>query len=148
MTGAAPPEPVPVMSGEEMLRLQEIVRRVPISDFCLDYAMSLIRSTRPSEKGIPSFIKDWVLWGVGPRGGQSLIMTAKARAALDGRPEVDIEDLRAMAKPVLRHRIVLNYNAEAQGQTPDSVVAKLVETLPVSKTAEATHARVERVLKA
>ncbi|MCC7191232.1 MAG: MoxR family ATPase [Phycisphaeraceae bacterium] len=148
MTGGTPVEPSPVMSGAEMLQLQDIVRRVPISDFCLDYAMNMIRSTRPGEPGIPSFVKEWVLWGVGPRGGQSLILAAKARAALDGRPEVDIEDLRAMAKPVLRHRMVLNYHAEAQGQTPDTVIEQLIRVTPLQKSGEESHARVAGVLKA
>src|SRR5262249_41107106 len=142
------PDPQPIMDAAEMLALQAIVRRVPVSDLCLDYTLNLIRSTRPAEKGTPQFVKDWVLWGVGPRGGQSLHMAAQARAALDGRPEVDIEDLKAMAKPVLRHRMVLNYNADDQGQTPDSVVDKLVQSLPVHPNAQATHGRVERVLKA
>jgi MoxR-like ATPase len=149
MTGGTPIEPQPVMSGDEMLQLQEIVRRVPISDYCLDYVMSLVRSTRAAEARAPKFIKDWVIWGVGPRGGQSLILAAKARAALDGRPEVDIEDIRAMAKPVLRHRMVLNYHAEAQGQSPDTVIQQLIDSTPTHGTPENnSHGRVERVLKA
>jgi MoxR-like ATPase len=138
------------MSGEEMLALQEIVRRVPISDFCLDYVMSIVRSTRAAEPQAPKFIKDWVIWGVGPRGGQSLILAAKARAALDGRPEVDLEDIRAMAKPVLRHRMVLNYHAEAQGQSPDTVIQQLLDSTPThgSTAGSNSHGRVERVLKA
>ncbi len=131
-----------------MLSLQKIVHKVPVSDFCVSYVSSLIRSTRPAEPKGPQFVKDWILWGVGPRGGQSLIATAKASAALDGRPEVDIDDIKALAKPVLRHRIVLNYNAEAQGQTPETVIQKLIDTIPVHTDAQAHHARVESVLKA
>jgi MoxR-like ATPase len=97
---------------------------------------------------VPQFIKDWVLWGVGPRGGQSLITCAQARAALDGRPEVDVEDIKAMAAPVLRHRLVINYAAESQGQTTESVVAKLIDSIPLHAAPEDRHGRIERVLKA
>src|SRR4029078_6365124 len=94
----------------------------------------LVRSTRPAEKTSPKFIRDWVLWGVGPRGGQSLLMAARARAALDGRPEGDVDDIRAMATAVLRHRIVLNYNAESQGQTSETVIQRLIEEIPAAHT--------------
>jgi MoxR-like ATPase len=146
-TGDAPPDPVAVIAGAEMLRLQTVVRRVPISDLCVDYVARLVRATRPADALAPKFIRDWILWGVGPRGGQSLIMAARARAALDGRPELSVDDLRAMAPAVLRHRMVLNYNAEAQGQTSESVVAKLLETLPLHAGPAGEQARVERVLK-
>ena len=102
---------------------------------------------RPAEPRAPQFIKDWVLWGVGPRGGQSLLMAARARAALDGRPEVDVSDIRAMATAVLRHRIVLNYNAESQGQTSETVINRLMEETPATNVDPAARARVERVLK-
>jgi MoxR-like ATPase len=138
------PDAQPILSGEEMLALQEIVRKVPVSDFCVEYVSSLVRSTRHSEPKAPQFVRDWVLWGVGPRGGQSLIMAARARAALDGRPEVDIDDIKALATPVLRHRIVLNYNAESEGQTADSVI----DTIPVHTSAEVSRGRIERVFKA
>ncbi len=141
-------EPEQVLGGPEMLELQKIVHKVPVSEFCISYVSSLIRATRSAETKTPQFVKDWVLWGVGPRGGQSLIATAKARAALDGRPEVDVEDIKALAKPVLRHRIVLNYNAEAQGQTPETVIQKIIDTIPVHAEAKAGHGRVESVLKA
>jgi MoxR-like ATPase len=121
--------PKAVLSGEEMLRLQKIVRRVPVSDLCVAYVARLVRATRPADPAAPQFVKDWVLWGVGPRGGQSLIMAARARAALDGRPEVGIEDIRAMSAAVLRHRMVLNYTAESVGQTTETVVKRLVETV-------------------
>jgi MoxR-like ATPase len=93
-------------------------------------------------------VRDWILWGVGPRGGQSLIMCARARAALDGRPEVDVEDIKAMAAPVLRHRMVLNYNAESQGQTPETVIKKLIDAIPLHASARESHGRIESVLKA
>jgi MoxR-like ATPase len=130
-----------------MLHLQGVVRRVPVSDLIVDYVASVVRATRVKDAKVPQFVKDWVLWGVGPRGGQSLIQAAQARAALDGRPEVEVEDIRALAPAVLRHRIVLNYNAESQGQTPDTVIGKLLDTVPLHETATAGRARVERVLK-
>jgi len=145
MTGGQVEDPTPVLTGEEVLALQTTVRRVPISDLLVDYAMRVVRATRVNEPEAPQFVKDWVLWGVGPRGGQSLIMAAKARAALAGRPEVEAEDLRVMAPAVLRHRIVLNYNAEAEGQSPDSVVKKLIDTLPTSDRESA--AATDRALK-
>jgi MoxR-like ATPase len=139
--------PRSVLSGEEMLALQKIVRRVPVSDLCVNYVTRLVRATRPADTNTPQFIKDWVLWGVGPRGGQSLIMAARARAALDGRPEVGVEDIRAMAAAVLRHRMVLNYAAESIGQTTETVVKRLVETLPLHETAAVERAAVEKVLR-
>ena len=139
--------PKPVLSGEEMLHLQKIVRRVPVSDLCVNYVTRLVRATRPADANTPQFIKDWVLWGVGPRGGQSLIMAARARAALDGRPEVGIEDIRAMSAAVLRHRMVLNYTAESLGQTTETVVKRLVESLPLHESAAGERAAVEKVLR-
>jgi MoxR-like ATPase len=141
-------DPSPVLSSEEMLQLQAVVRRIPVSDYVVSYVSALIRATRHGEEKAPAFVKEWVLWGVGPRGGQSLIMAAQARAALDGRPEVDIDDIKAMAKAVLRHRLVINYNAESQGQTTETVVQKLLETIPLHKSGEGNNGRVERVLKA
>src|SRR5438105_1000370 len=137
-----------VLGADELLKLQHVVRRVPVSDFCVDYVARLVRSTRHSESSAPQFVRDWILWGVGPRGGQSLIMCARARAALDGRPEVDVEDIKAMAAPVLRHRLVLNYNAESQGQTPETVIKKLIENIPLHASARESHGRIESVLKA
>src|SRR2546430_14995320 len=121
-------EPTSVLGRDEMLELQRVVRRVPVSDFIVNYVAQLVRSTRHNDPRSPQFIRDWVLWGCGPRGGQSLISAAQARAALDGRPEVDVDDIKSLATPVLRHRMVLNYNAEAQGQTPETVIKKLIET--------------------
>jgi MoxR-like ATPase len=143
-----PVQAASVLSGEEMLGLQKIVHKVPISDYCVNYVANLIRSTRPGDPRAPRFIKDWVQWGVGPRGGQSLIAASQARAALDGRPEVDIGDIQTMIAAVLRHRIVLNYNAEAQGQNAETVIQKLVETVPLDRAAEQAHERIGHVLKA
>ena len=146
MTGAPTAEPEPVVGAEELLRLQQTVRRVPINDMLLDYVMRFIRATRYAEAESPDFIKRWLLWGAGPRGGQALIMAAKTRAALQGRPEVGLEDLHAMAVPVLRHRIVVNYNAEAEGESADSVIRKLIETIPAGGEAAASDKAVQRTL--
>ncbi|HEX8324869.1 MAG TPA: MoxR family ATPase [Tepidisphaeraceae bacterium] len=145
-TGDSTAAAEPVLSGDEMLKLQKVVRRVPVSDLCVDYITALVRSTRLGEPSAPAFVKEWVQWGVGPRGGQSLMTASRARAALDGRPEVSIGDIRAMAVPVLRHRIVLNYNAESQGETPATVIAKLLDSVPL--TPKAAHdARLQVALK-
>jgi MoxR-like ATPase len=146
-TGDNSVTPRPVLSGEEMLALQKIVRRVPMSDLCVNYVTRLVRATRPADGHAPPFIRDWVMWGVGPRGGQSLIMASRARAALDGRPEVAIDDIRAMAAAVLRHRIVLNYTAESLGETTETVVRRLLETLPLHEGAPNERAAVEKMLR-
>jgi len=147
MTGDDIPEPEPVLDAEQIMELQHVVRRVPISEFSLDYVMRLVRATRPDDDSSPQFIRDWLLWGAGPRAGQSLILAAKARAALYGRPEVEVPDIQHVATAVMRHRLVLNYNAEAAGQTVDSVIAKLVETVPTHESEKGVDERVQRVLK-
>jgi MoxR-like ATPase len=120
----------PVLSGDEILRLQDLVRRVPAADHVIKYAMSLARATRVSEGGVPDFIKEWVHWGAGPRASQYLIIGAKAHAILQGRTHVTVQDIRAIAHPVLRHRIVTNFTAEAEGVTTDKVIDKLLEVIP------------------
>ncbi|MEZ6056858.1 MAG: MoxR family ATPase [Planctomycetaceae bacterium] len=147
MSGFDSGNPQPVLGAEEVLELQKLVRRIPISDLLVDYVMELVRATRRDDEKVPAFVKNWILWGVGPRGGQSLIQAAKAKAALSGRPEVDIEDIRSLAAPVLRHRIVLSYNAEAEGMTPDSVIAKLIDTVPLHSSSAGNSAHVQRVLQ-
>jgi MoxR-like ATPase len=108
---------------------------VPISDHCIDYAMDLVRATRGPAHGGPAYIGEWIAWGAGPRAGQSLILAAKTRAALGGRPSVSVDDIRAVVLPVLRHRIVINYNAQAAGETSDSIIKKLLGDVPVRKGA-------------
>ncbi|WP_145314022.1 AAA family ATPase [Gimesia fumaroli] len=147
VTGDDQIEPESTLTGEEVLELQHLVRRVPISDFLVDYTMDLIRATRRDSDDAPEFINRWVLWGAGPRGGQSLILAGKARAALYGRPEVTVEDLQAVAKSVLRHRIVLSYNAESEGQTADTVIEKLIEETPLHQSAAGKDGQYERILK-
>jgi MoxR-like ATPase len=136
-----------VLDGAEIPHLQGIVRSVPISDHCLDYVMALVRATRSGEPGSPTYIPRWVAWGAGPRAGQSLILAAKARAALRGRTSVSIEDIRAVAKPVLRHRLVTTYAAQADGQTSDSIVDSLIRDVPVRPGADELDGRVSQVFR-
>ena len=114
-----------VLTSHEVIALQDLVRRVPISDSALSLAVKLARQTRPDDPAAPDFVKKWVLWGAGPRAGQALVLGAKARAALAGRFAASEEDVRAMAKSVLRHRIILNFQAEAEGTRPDDLIARL-----------------------
>lgn len=123
-----------VLNAEEIIKLQDIVRKVPVSDYVLEYAVSLTTATRPKSKKAPEFIKNWVSWGVGPRASQNLILGGKARAILDGRYNVSTDDIKALAHPVLRHRIILNFNAEAEGITVEKVIDKLLEEIPVKNS--------------
>ena len=115
-----------VLDAAEVLKLQEVVRRVPVADHVLEYAADLVRATRPKEPSAPEFVKEMVAWGAGPRAGLSLILAAKARAILLGRPYVITKDVKAMALPVMRHRISTTFNAEAAGVTADSIVERLL----------------------
>jgi MoxR-like ATPase len=144
-TGADQREITPTLSGDRIAELQRLVRRVPVSDHCIDYAMELVRATRGAAHGGPSYIGEYVTWGAGPRAGQSLILASKARAALAGRPSVSVDDIRAVAPPVLRHRIVINYNAQAAGESSDSIISRLLNDVPVRKgAADAAVAQVFR----
>jgi MoxR-like ATPase len=119
-----------VLSGEEVIALQEIVRKVPVADHVIRYALQFTRLTRVSEGGVPDFVKEYVGWGAGPRASQYLILAGKARALLKGRYHVSTEDIRQVALPVLRHRIVTNFNAEAEGMKSDAIVKKLIDFIP------------------
>ena len=118
-----------ILKAEEILALQKIVRRVPIADHVLDYAMRLSRATRLTGDEAPEWIKEWLTWGAGPRASQNLVLGGKARALLQGRFYVSGEDIRAVAHPVLRHRLVTSFSAEAEGITADTVVARLLEEI-------------------
>jgi len=135
-----------ILTGDEIIRLQDIVRRVPISDHVIRYAMQFARLTRVHKGGVPDFIKEWVSWGAGPRAGQYLILGAKARAILRGRYYVSCEDIREVAAPVLRHRIITNFNAEAEGINSDQIVKRLVEMIPASESGLEKDARLPDVL--
>ncbi len=116
-----------VLDAPKIIELQKLVREVPVADNVVDYAVNLVRQTRPNENGAPQYIKDWISWGAGPRASQYLILGAKTRAILDGRPTPDIDDVRSMARPVLRHRIVTNFNADAEGVDAVKIVERLLE---------------------
>ena len=126
-TSAALSDVNKVLSGQDIIRLQELVRRVPVADNVIEYAVRLVQRTRPASPSSPQFIKDYVSWGCGPRASQYLILGAKTRAALDGRPTPEIEDVRAVVLPVLRHRLVLSFNAEADGVKVQDLVSKLLD---------------------
>ena len=128
-TSAYDPKLEHVITGEEILRLQKIVRKVPIAESIVDYAVALSGNSRPSTPGVPEFIKDWVNWGAGPRASQYLVLGAKARAIMHGRYHVSYEDVKAVAKPVLRHRILTNFNAEADGITSLNIIDRLLEMI-------------------
>ncbi|MBL4846430.1 MAG: AAA family ATPase [Planctomycetes bacterium] len=127
----------PILSGEEIMALQETVRRVPIADHVTRYAMQITRATRIRTPDAPDFINEWLSWGAGPRACQYLILGGKARALLKGRSHVSIEDIKGVAHPVLRHRIITNFNAEAEGITPDKIVTRLVEYVDSQEAAAA-----------
>lgn len=122
----------PVISAEEIQQAQALVRQVSISEDLVRYVSELIRATRPDTTTL-SYVKEWVRWGAGPRAGQALILTAKARALLKGRYAVLMEDIHAMATPVLRHRVLMNFKAEAEGITSDKATAELIKLLERAK---------------
>jgi len=122
--------PVPVLKGEEIVALQGLVRRLPVSDYVVTYAADLVRASRPKTAKAPKFINDYVTWGAGPRATQYLVLGAKARALLDGRVNVSCNDIKAVAYPVLRHRLFTNFNADAEGITSESIVEKLLQAVP------------------
>ena len=120
-----------VLGRDRILELQHLVRRIPVSDHVVRYAVKLARASRPGPESAP-FIRDWVSWGAGPRAAQFLVLGAKARAALLGRPTPSEDDVRAVARPVLRHRILPNFTAEADGISSLDIIAKLLEAVPSS----------------
>jgi MoxR-like ATPase len=131
-TGTAEPRVSVVASGMEIERLHSIVREVPAAENVIDYAARLVRATRPGgppADGAPEWVTKWVRWGAGPRAGQALLLGAKARALLDGRSVVAHEDIRSVALPVLRHRLLMNFQAEADGVDADQIVRRLIEAV-------------------
>ena len=116
-----------VISGDDIVRLQQLVREVSISDGLISYVSDVIRATRP-DTTLNSYVKDWVDWGAGPRAGQAMILTAKANALLQGRLAVTLSDIKSVALPVLRHRVIVNFRAEAEGITSDAVALHILET--------------------
>jgi MoxR-like ATPase len=143
-TTGGEPRVTPVATGEQIERARMLVREVVAAENVIDYAARLVRATRPPSRPetaparptgdgadpVPDFIRQWVRWGAGPRAGQSLLLAGKARAVLNGRPAVSLEDVRAVAPPVLRHRILVNFQAEADGIDAEQVVSRLLEAIP------------------
>ncbi len=134
-----------VMTGEEVLELQKIVRDVPASQHVIRYALSLVRQTRVKSPGAPEFVKDMVAWGAGPRAVQNLILGGKARALLHGRTHVSTDDVAALAKPVLRHRLVVNFAAESEGVTTDDIIDRLIATTPAKEDELTNDARFQKI---
>ncbi|QEG35581.1 AAA family ATPase [Bythopirellula goksoeyrii] len=136
---------VPVVAPEEILALQKLVREVPVSDHVIRYTLSLVRQTRVHEEGVPDFIVDQLAWGAGPRAVQFLIIGAKARALMNRRSHVTVADIQALAKPVLRHRIVVNFAAESDGITSDKVIDSLLAATPTQEDELANDARFQAI---
>jgi MoxR-like ATPase len=123
-------EPVQrLFTGEQLLAFQQVVRKVPIAEDVARYAVRISAASRPGRDGVPDFVNQWISWGAGTRASQNLVLGAKTRALLHNRTHVTADDIRAMALPVLRHRILVNYKAEAEGVTVEKVIAKLLETV-------------------
>jgi MoxR-like ATPase len=130
------------LDGTQIQRLQEVVRQVVVADHVFEYVADLVRSTRPREAGVPKFVPELLSWGAGPRACQYLILGGKARAILHGRLHVSTDDIRAVAYPVLRHRLVTTFNADAEGVTTDHIIKRLIETVPLPQ--EQAAAKVKR----
>ena len=131
-TGVEDPQVTVVADGDEIERLHALVREVPAAENTVDYATRLVRATRPTgpaSDGAPEVVRTWVRWGAGPRAGQALLLGAKALALLEGRSVVALDDVRAVALPVLRHRILVNFQAEADGIDADQVVTRLLDAI-------------------
>jgi MoxR-like ATPase len=136
-TGAAGAELSKIMTGADLHALQDVVRAVPVADHVLDYALALTRGTRVHSTEPLAAVEEWITWGAGPRASQFLVLGAKAHAALQGRDHVAVEDIKAVAHPVLRHRIVTNFSAAAEGITSDKIIDRLLEEVDPSGAAGA-----------
>jgi len=134
-TGDAEPVITPVADAADIEAMRHLVRDVPAASNVIDYALRIVRASRPggtADDGVPPPVRQWVKWGAGPRAGQALVIGAKARALLDGRAVASPDDIRAVALPVLRHRILLNFQAEADGIDADQIVSRLLEAVPAA----------------
>jgi MoxR-like ATPase len=128
-TARRAPKIEPLFTGEDVLGFHELVRQVPIANSLVRFAVRLAAASRPQQDGSPAFVNDWVSWGAGTRACQFLVLGAKARALLQGRTHVTADDIRALAGPVLRHRILVNYRAEAEGTNVETIIRRLLETV-------------------
>jgi len=129
-TGTANERVSRIISARKIIELQEIVRRVPVGDHVYHFALDIIRATRPNEPGASDFVRHWLNWGAGPRAGQYLILAGKTRALMRGRLYVTLEDIEAVTAPVLRHRLIPNFNAEAEGVTVEQIIQKILALIP------------------
>ncbi len=126
--------PQRVLSGPDILQFQELAKQVVIAEEIARYTVRLVSASRPGGEGVPDFVDKWVKWGAGLRGSQALVRGAKARALMDGRYHVSIKDIQQLAKPILRHRIMTNFYAESERITPDQIIERLLEAVPVPKS--------------
>ncbi|MDP6467725.1 MAG: MoxR family ATPase [Pirellulaceae bacterium] len=144
-TSAETADVKPVLSAAEIQSLQQVVRQVPVADHVIRYALSLVRQTRIDHPGTPDFVDELVGWGAGPRAVQYLILGGKARALLHGRTHVATEDIQALAKPVLRHRVVVNFAAESEGVNQDDIVERLLAITPTKEDELTSDARFQKI---
>jgi len=145
------PQVSQVLTGQDVHRVQELIRQTPVADHVIRYALRLVRATRIREHSEdapkPEIVRDYLAWGAGPRASQFLILGAKANAILNGKNHVSPENVKAVAKPCLRHRIITNFNAEADGVTTDDVIESLLEVIPVEGGSEADRKRLDAVTR-
>ncbi len=134
-----------VLSGEEIQQLQDLVRSVPVADHVIRYALAIVRQTRVGTEGVPDFVQQQITWGAGPRAVQFLVLGGKARALLNGRTHVSVEDIQALSKPVLRHRMVVTFAAESDGISTDDVIERLVSETPTSEDELTRDARFKKI---
>lgn len=144
-TAAISDHVVPVLSADDIVQLQQLVREVPVTDHVIRYTLSLVRQTRVGETGVPDFVNDQLSWGAGPRAVQYMVLGGKARALLHGRTHVSTDDIQALAKPVLRHRLVVNFSAESEGISPDDVVDSLLQVTPTKEDDLTADPRFQRI---
>ncbi len=135
----------PVLQAEEIIELQRIVREVPVTDHVIRYALSLVRQTRVGEPGVPDFVADQIGWGAGPRAVQFMVVGAKARALLEGRTHVTCGDIQALAKPILRHRLVLSFTAQSEGVTADDLIDRIVLVTPTKEDELTSDTRFQKI---
>jgi MoxR-like ATPase len=133
-TGADRPAPVRVLNGADILQFQDLARQVVIAEEIARYTVRLVSASRPGGEGVPEFIDKWVKWGAGLRASQALVRGGKARALMHGRYHVSIKDIQALAKPILRHRIMTNFYAESERINSDKIIERLLEAVPVPKS--------------
>jgi MoxR-like ATPase len=132
-TTSTTPEPIdPLFTGEDVMRFHQAVRKVPIAEEVGAYAVRLAGATRPGQDSAADFVNDWISWGAGPRAAQTLVLCGKARALLNGRAHVTHDDIRRLAHPTLRHRVILSYKAEAEGVTVEDVIGRLLDSVSTS----------------